>query len=170
MIGVKKNQPTLYHQIKNIIADRTKHSSSYTSLEINKGRTELRNTTVSDCIGTVSKDWKGLQQIVRVHRIVTEKGKASEEMAYFISSRTGNALLYAEGIRSHWAIENSLHWVKDVTLKEDASKIKMGNAPQNISTIKNIGLNIFKTNNYDNIAQAMRLVANNISTLYELII
>lgn len=72
-------------------------------------------------------------------------------------------------VRSHWEIENSLHWVKDVTLKEDASKIKMGNAPQNMSTIKNIGINLFRKNNYNNIAQAMRLVANDVKTLYDII-
>lgn len=125
---------------------------------------------VSDYIDGISEDWKGLQQIVGVHRIVKEQGKTREETAYFISSKNENAFFYAEGVRSHWAIENTLHWVKDVTLKEDASLIKTGNAPQNISTIKNIGINIFREYNYTNIAQAMRLVANDINTLYELII
>lgn len=170
LIGVKKNQPTLYHQIESIIADKNNQTSSCITLEKNKGRIELRHTRVSNSIEAISKDWKGLQQIVGVHRIVKDKGVISEEIAYFISSRNENAFLYEEGVRSHWAIENSLHWVKDVTLKEDASKIKMGNAPQNISTIKNIGINIFRENNYTNMAQAMRLVANDIDTLYNLII
>lgn len=170
LIGVKKNQPTLHEQIAQIIADKKNQSSAYTTLEINRGRTELRHTMVSDHISTISKDWKGLQQVIGVHRIVIEKGRKREEMAYYISSRNGNAFLYEEGVRSHWQIENSLHWVKDVTLKEDASKIKMGNAPQNISTIKNIGLNIFRQNNYKRIAEAIRLVANDISTLCSLII
>lgn len=170
LIGVKKNQPTLYHQIESIIADKKKQTSSFTTLEKNKGRIELRHTIVSNSIEAISKDWKGLQQIVGVHRIVKDKGKTSEEIAYFISSRNENAFLYEEGVRSHWSIENSLHWVKDVTLKEDASKIRIGNAPQNISTIKNIGINIFRENNYTNMAQAMRLVANDIKALYNLII
>lgn len=169
LIGVKKNQPTLQGQIESIIADKKNQSSSYTTIEINKGRTELRHTMVSDCIESISKDWKGLRQLVGVHRIVKEKEKTREEMAYFISSREGNAFLYSEGVRSHWEIENSLHWLKDVTMGEDASKIRMGNAPQNISTIKNIGINIFRKNNHGNIAQAIRLVANNIHTLNKLI-
>lgn len=170
LIGVKKNQPTLYYQIEEIIANRSSTYSSYTTLETNRGRIELRHTIVSNCIEAVSKDWKGLQQVIGVHRIVIEKGVRREEMAYFISSRNENAMLYAEGIRSHWQIENSLHWVKDVTLKEDASKIKTGNAPQNISTMKNICINIFRQNEYKGIAQAIRLVANDIKTLFELII
>lgn len=169
LIGVKKNQPTLYRQIETIIGDRTNQSSSYTTLEISKGRTELRHTMVSNHIGIISKDWQGLRQIVGVHRIVKEKTKTREETAYFISSKNENAFLYEEGIRSHWEIENSLHWVKDVTLKEDASKIKMGNAPQNISTIKNISMNILRTNDYDNMAQAMRLVANDIPLIISMV-
>jgi predicted transposase YbfD/YdcC len=170
LIGVKKNQPTLYHQIETIIGEKNNQTSSYTTLEKNKGRIELRHIMVSNSIEAISKDWKGLQQIVGVQRIIKDKGVISKEMAYFISSRNENAFLYEQGVRSHWAIENSLHWVKDVTLKEDASKIKKGNAPQNISTIKNIGINIFRENNYTNMAEAMRLVANDINTLYNLII
>ena len=170
MIGVKKNQPSLYKTIETTIANKNKHSSNYITLELNRGRIEIRNTMVSDFIEDISPEWIGLKQIIGVHRVVKEKGKMREEMAYFISSQSSNALLYESGIRSHWQIENSLHWVKDVTLKEDESKIKKGNAPQNISTLKNMSLNIFRKNNYHNIAQAMRLLANDISKLYSIII
>jgi predicted transposase YbfD/YdcC len=170
LIGVKLNQPNLYHQIEKIIADKTKQTSACITLEVNKGRIELRNTMVSNYIEDISKGWIGLQQVVGVHRIVIDKGKQSEEMAYFISSRNENAFLYNEGVRGHWQIENSLHWVKDVTLKEDESKIKMGNAPQNISTVKNICINILRVNEFKNLAQAIRLVSNDIKVLYEMIV
>ncbi|MFT4152492.1 MAG: ISAs1 family transposase [Parafilimonas sp.] len=165
LIGVKKNQPALYAAIEQVMADKNKHSSTYTTLEINKGRTELRHIMVSDMLDGISSQWSGLQQITGVHRIVKHKGKTREEMAYFISSQSANAFLYAEGIRSHWAIENSLHYVKDITWKEDESKIVTGNAPQNISTIKNIGINLFRTHDYTNMAQATRLLANDIGSL-----
>lgn len=126
---------------------------------------------MSDYIEGISGEWAGLRQIVAVYRRIKKNGQISEETAYFISSKPdGNALMYAQGVRGHWAIENGLHWVKDVTLKEDKSKIRTGNAPQNISTLKNIGLNIFRKNNYTTIASAIRLVANNINKLCELII
>jgi hypothetical protein len=60
--------------------------------------------------------------------------------------------------------------VKDVTFKEDSSKIRTGNAPQNISTIKNMSMNLFRINNYSSLPQAMRLIANDINKLYNLII
>lgn len=138
-------------------------------MEANKGRTELRHIIVSNAIEQIDKDWNGLQQVIGIHRIVKEKRKTSEEMAYFIGSQNQNAFLYEEGIRSHWQIENSLHYVKDVTFKEDASKIRTGNAPRNISVITDIGINILRSNNYRNMAQAVRLVANDISTLKLLI-
>jgi predicted transposase YbfD/YdcC len=74
-----------------------------------------------------------------------------------------------QGIRSHWAIENSLHWIKDVTLKEDASKISAGEAPSVLSTLKNGALNIFRKNGMNQIAQAIRLVSNDIKTIIQLI-
>ncbi len=151
------------------MADKNKRSSWYTEIEINKGRTELRSVSVSENLEGISDQWIGLNQLISIQRIINRKGKKTEETAYFISSKQSNALAYSEGIRLHWAIENSLHYVKDVTLKEDASKIKTGNAPQNISTIKNISMNILRTNEYDNMAQAMRLVANNIPLIKSMI-
>lgn len=151
------------------MADKNKRSSWYTEIEINKGRTELRSVSVSENIEGISDQWIGLNQLVSIQRITNTKGKKTEETAYFISSKQSNAFAYNEGIRLHWAIENSLHYVKDVTLKEDASKIRTGNAPQNISTIKNISMNILRTNEYDNMAQAMRLVANNIPLIKSMI-
>jgi predicted transposase YbfD/YdcC len=170
VMGVKKNQPNLYKEIERITAGRKNTDSWYTEMEVNKGRTEYRYVSVSNCLETICKDWVGLKQVIKVHRIVRDNGEQREENAYFISSLQSNALLYYDVIRSHWQIENSLHWVKDVTLGEDDSKIRTQDAPQNISTIKNIALNIFRKNNYTNIAQAKRLVANSIEKLVELII
>jgi predicted transposase YbfD/YdcC len=169
LIGVKKNQIILYNKIETILEERKNICSSYITMEINKGRFEVRNIMVSDIIDGISDEWVGLKQIIRVQRIVKIKNKKSEEIAYFISSRNENAFFYEEGVRSHWSIENSLHWVKDVTLKEDESKIRMGNAPQNISTIKNIAINLFRSNDYKNLAQAIRLVSNDITTLNNII-
>ena len=119
----------------------------------------------------ISADWTGLQSFVKVRRQVKEKTKVSEETAYFISSlpSTTPASVFNAGIRSHWLIENSLHYSKDVTFKEDASKIMTKNSPQNISLLKNIVINIFRKNNYSNMAQAIRLVANDIPTLWKLV-
>jgi predicted transposase YbfD/YdcC len=117
LIGVKNNQPKLYKQIKQLTGDKSQISSAYTELEVNKGRTELRHTCVSDSISSLSSEWKGVQQIVRLQRIIKQKGKTTKEVAYFISSRKANALFYSEGVRAHWAIENTLHLGKGCYFK-----------------------------------------------------
>jgi predicted transposase YbfD/YdcC len=169
LIGVKGNQKILHKQVVELTGDKKRISSSYIEIEVNRGRTELRHTMVSDCIEGISRDWRGLKQLVCVHRIVNRQGRLREEFAYFISSKNANAFLYAAAVRSHWEIENSLHYVKDVTFEEDASKIAKGNAPQNMSTIKNIAINILRNNEYNNMAQAMRMVAHDIEALKNMI-
>ena len=68
----------------------------------------------------------------------------TRETRYFISSLTGSAKKLAEAAREHWAIENSLHYVLDVTMNEDKSRIRKDNAPENLATLRRIALNIIK--------------------------
>lgn len=165
MIGVKKNQQLLHRDIERIMAQKENVNSKYTDIEQNKGRQEVREVSVSNCLDGISKEWVGVEQVVKVFRITKEKKKIRTETVYFISSLRGHATFYNEGIRAHWSIENSLHWVKDVTFKEDASKIRTEDAPENLSTIRNITINIFRTNDYNNMEQAKRLVCNDIELL-----
>jgi predicted transposase YbfD/YdcC len=169
VIGVKQNQQKLYKQVQQITHSQEHISGWYIDMAINKGRTEYRAVSVSDYLGTISKEWRGLKQLIKVHRIVKTKKESREQIAYYISSKKSNALLYSEGTRLHWSIENCLHWVKDVTFGEDASKIRTRHAPQNMSTFRNMAINIFRKNNYNNLAQAKRLVANDIPLLMKLI-
>lgn len=169
MIGVKKNQQLLHRAVERILEKEENVGSRYTDMERNKGREELRTVLVSDCLDGISEEWIGLKQVVKVSRIIKEKKRKHTETAYFISSLKGQATFYNEGIRAHWSIENGLHWVKDVTFKEDASKIRTGNAPENTSTIRNIAINIFRTNGYNNMEQAKRLVCNDIKLIKKLV-
>ena len=169
VIGVKMNQKTLCEHIRSMTADMQNINSRFSEWEYNKGRTERREVWVSDTTDQMSKHWTGLKQVIKVTRIVKDKGRTREEDAYYISSRVVNAQTFCRGIRSHWSIENGLHWVKDVSFKEDASRIRTANAPQNTSVFKNIAINLFRTNNYSNMAQAQRLLANDIKRLNQLI-
>ena len=107
---------------------------------------------------------------VKRERIV--KRKKSIEKAYSISdlpvSKWSN--FFGEYVRNHWLIENSLHYIKDVTQGEDKSKIRTVYQAQNISTLKNIALNIFREQWYENIAQAIRLIAHNIKLMHKLLL
>ncbi len=80
-----------------------------------------------------------------------------------------NAKTYNEGIRSHWAIENSLHYVKDVTFGEDASLIRTGNAPTNFSIIRNIAINLLRRLECTSLKQAIRKIGGDIQAIGKLL-
>jgi len=116
------------------------------------------------------QDWVGLRQIVEVVRLVEHNdGHHSKERAFFIDSSGKDAAQLSKGIRAHWLIENTLHWTKDVTFKEDASKIHKGQAAQNISVIKNWIMAIFRKKGFKSMAQASRIVANDLGLMLDLI-
>jgi predicted transposase YbfD/YdcC len=122
--------------------------------------------------GIKTKDWAGLQCFIQVHRRIRWKGKTTEETAYFISSSPGttSAEVFAAGVRGHWSIENSLHYTKDVTFKEDASKVRTGQAPENASLIRNIAINLFRMAGYTNMAQAIRLLGHDVEKLWGVVV
>ena len=72
------------------------------------------------------------------------KGKTTIETRYYISSLPNNAQKLGESVRSHWGIENSLHWVLDVGFREDDCRIRKDNASQNFAIIRHISLNLLK--------------------------
>ena len=63
----------------------------------------------------------------------------------------------AEAVRSHWGIENQLHWVLDVTMKEDASTVRKDHAPENLSLLKKIVLNLLRMDTTDTVKSSLRL-------------
>ena len=88
--------------------------------------------------------WTDLHSIVRVHRERRIGDKVEQETSYYISSCAADAQQLLHATRTHWAIENSLHWVLDVTFREDDSRIRHQNAPQNMAVLRDIALNILK--------------------------
>ena len=88
------------------------------------------------------KDWKGIKSLVRISsdRIDKSSGKASHEIRYYISSLQSDADRLNDIIRSHWAIENNLHWVLDMVFKEDGSLKKKGNSALNFNIIAKTAL------------------------------
>ncbi len=90
------------------------------------------------------KKWKGLASIVMVRRRRLLWNKETEQVCYYITSLDANATFLAQAIRSHWGIENSLHWVLDVTFKEDRSRIRMGHGPENMTLLRRLCVNLIK--------------------------
>jgi predicted transposase YbfD/YdcC len=170
VLEVKENQKTLLKKVK-FIADHLPVLSSNTTKEKNRGRCEIRKvTTHKEHLDLKYYGWDDLKLIIRVHRTVKHKtGKTSEETAYFITNLEEKASFFNKGIRDHWRIENSLHYVKDVTFNEDALKIRSDSAPQNMALLRTFVINVFRQNGYSKIKQATRLLAGSIGLMVSLL-
>ena len=88
--------------------------------------------------------WKDFRTIVKVVSERRAGDKTSVEARYFISSLESDAKRLLEAIRAHWGIENGLHWVLDIAFREDESRIRKGNGPQNFAVLRHIALNLLK--------------------------
>ena len=105
--------------------------------------------------------WKKLHTIIHIHRHGVREDKAYSKNHFYISSLDDNkADVFAKGIRSHWSIENRLHWVKDVILNEDNSRIRSGKIVRNLSLVKSTIINVFRLNGYTSIKKAIEQFAN----------
>ncbi len=169
VIGVKGNQCNLLKQIKKTTTDKKKIIDISVVKERLKGRLVTRECFVSTDLSGISKDWIGLESIIRIERKVECNGNTTKETAYYISSLKIDAYGFNIGIQKHWGIENRLHWVKDVVFKEDSSKIKKGYAAENFSIIRNIVINIFRNNGKKSIKSAIRRHSNDINYLRKLL-
>lgn len=155
LLAVKGNQATLAEDVesefKHAMAEGFAHLDHhyYETLDKGHGRIERRQYWYAQDIaglGTAGK-WPGLRGMVMCRATREVEGETSVEDRYFITSaESKDAAIIAEGIRSHWGIENSLHWVLDVVFNEDQSRMRAGHAAENMNTIRKIALNTVKKN------------------------
>jgi predicted transposase YbfD/YdcC len=89
-----------------------------------------------------SEQWVGLQTVVMVKRVRHLWNKTTEEVMFYLTSLPCDAVQIGRAIRTHWGIENSLHWVLDVTFDEDASRIRKGHSPQNMALLKRMAIGL----------------------------
>lgn len=155
VLRVKANQGNLQQDIQDwfAYADRVQFANmqhTYTET-VNKdhGRIEIRRCwAIADPLAfdyiRHYEGWADLQTIVRVQRERRLTHKVEHETTYYISSLPHHAPLLLNAIRSHWGIENSFHWVLDMTFGEDDSRIRTGDSPQNMAVLRHLALNILK--------------------------
>lgn len=89
-------------------------------------------------------NWQGLQTMVKVKRRRQKEDEVTTETHYYISSLANDAQSLLQAIRSHWGIENSLHWVLDVAMGEDDSRVRKDHAPQNLGLLRRLALTLLK--------------------------
>ncbi len=147
-LALKGNQGTLHDDVRLFLDDpETMPTDSHDTTDGDHGRIETRHHEVVTDIGWLQArhHWPGLAAIGKVIRTRESRGKLSCETAYYLLSSPWDAEAFARIIRSHWSIENSLHWVLDVTMKEDSARNRIDNGPENIALIRKWVLNIAKS-------------------------
>lgn len=147
ILMVKDNQKNLRIQIEDIFETQRSHTTN-TTTDFGHGRIETRTCDVIDDLNQLEKrkDWKNIKSIVRItsERIIKKTQKESIEKRYYITSLEANASKINKAIRSHWSVENNLHWNLDVVFKEDASLKKKGDSPINFNIITKIALTLIE--------------------------
>jgi predicted transposase YbfD/YdcC len=110
------------------------------------GRTECRRCWATSDLDWLEgrEEWKDLKSVVMVEAERFIGDSLSVETRYYLSSLPNDAKLLDEAVRSHWGVENSLHWVLDVTFHEDSSRIKKENAPENFGLLRRLALCLLK--------------------------
>ena len=155
VLSVKENQGHLYEDISVLFAVDQAQNFKYASFEhaktINKGhgRIDIRecwSTSNPEYLNLIRnrQNWIGLKSITMVICTRIIDGKETRRVRFYISSLPSNADRLLHAVRRHWAIENELHWVLDVALNEDHSRVRKDQAPENLAVLRHIALNLLK--------------------------
>jgi predicted transposase YbfD/YdcC len=120
---------------------------------------ERRTITTTRWLNEYLGDWPGVEQVFRLERRRSVKGKATMEVVYGITSLSslaadaGALLGYSRG---HWGIENGLHYTRDVTLGEDRCRVRRGQAPRVLASLRNVAVYLLRNADYPSVAAATR--------------
>lgn len=151
ILALKSNQCSLYTDVKEFFADceLIKTCAAHSTTDGGHGRIEERKILATDDIDWLKirhPEWKNLCSIVATSSkcIIKKTGEISEETRFYISSLVANPVEILAAIRSHWAIENNLHWQLDVTFNEDKCRVRKDFAPQNLAIIRHAVINVLK--------------------------
>ena len=116
----------------------------------------------------IDNTWKSVKRIIKVTSTTLLYGKCTTEVHRYISSLEVDAQTFLHIIRSHWKIENSLHYVKDVSFEEDMCRTRTGQIPFMQTMMKSLAINFINLNKFSNIKQARKIFAWNTDKLFSL--
>jgi len=160
LVRVKDNQPTLHAALAGLCAAGRTFDSHETVDRGRHGRQEHRHVEVFDAAGLLDAPWQALVSCVaRVSRLTYLKNTRTglwatrEEVGYYPCQARHDAKVLGGAIRAHWGIENRAHYVRDVTLGEDASRIRT--RPGVMARIRSVALNILRAKGVQNVSLAL---------------
>lgn len=156
LLAVKANQPTLRAEIETFFADADPADlDSASDLDKGHGRIEQRTVTVAREVDWLDGERRfpgevRLPDVATIVRVVSRtelQDRGRFETRYYVSSAALSASRAAEAVRGHWAIENSLHWVLDVTFADDQSRLRTGHGARNMAVARHFAINLVRTVN-----------------------
>jgi predicted transposase YbfD/YdcC len=152
VLGLKGNQGSLRKDVELFVTEQQTRNFADTTIsraetvDADNGRIETRATTVIHDVEWLRKrhDWPGLNAIAMVESTREANGVIEKDTRFYITSLVMLAHLLGPVIRSHWAIENSLHWVMDMVFRDDECRVRTNHAPANFTTMKHMAHNLLR--------------------------
>lgn len=156
LLAVKDNQPTLHADIESYFATAPEREvKRHQTLGKEHGRLEIRAYSVSHALDwyAAERSYPGAPRFPKLLAVgiveskIERSGKIETERRSYICSRALSAEAFADAVRSHWAIENNLHWTLDVTFNEDQSRLRAGHGAKNMAVVRHFALNLVRQAN-----------------------
>ena len=155
LLAVKHNQGKLYRDLEMLFSYDQQHGFQDTPYDYAKevkkghGRIDVREcwtTSDPEYLGYIASwaEWKGLQSIGMIQAQRCTGEETTVKRRYLISSLESNAEQLLDAARTYWGIENKVHWVLDIAFREDDSRVRKGNGPQNFAVLRHIALNLVR--------------------------
>ena len=152
LLAVKANQPSLLSEIERFFDDAEEAAvDRHTDVDKGHGRIEERRCMVSTAIDWMEGErrfpgeyrFPKLATIAMIETKVETKAGTRTERRFYIASRAMTAKALGEAVRTHWQIENALHWVLDVTFREDLARVRKGHGAKNMAPVRHFAINLF---------------------------
>lgn len=152
ILNVKDNQPRLSDALRQRFtelhhADRFTKAQRRLTRNEEHGRIEERHyfsVPLPPELAWIAVEWSGCRSLGQCISYIQRDGKETSEVRYYLSTLPPDARRFGDGVRGHWSIENSQHWVLDVTFREDDSRIRKDEGPENFARLRRIALNILQ--------------------------
>jgi predicted transposase YbfD/YdcC len=145
VLSLKENRPETHREAEELFEESGRGEPEYSEVTKDHGRIEKREARLSTDISWFAgkEQWEGLHGFGCIRSAWTVKGKTSTEHRYFLTSLSGTAG-FARPVRTHWGIENKLHWTLDAAFREDCARNRKNHSAANLAVLRKITLNLLR--------------------------